>query len=268
MIKEAIQIADRISQKSIDNLSEEQLKKIISLIDYTTLNDTDTDESVSKWMKESIQLMNSVSTYCGGWCVYPEFVPLILSQRNSLPISIAAVSGNFPSGKAMTQLKIEEAVLTETMGAEEIDIVINKGWASEEAFTKIEKEIRLIKGSLEKAHLKVIMETGLLDHSKIEKISVAAIRAGADFIKTSTGKTKNGASLHAVAIMCFAIKEHFLETGRKVGIKPSGGISDAFEAQKYVSLVQEILGDEWLDNKLFRIGASRLLSNTIQELKA
>jgi len=242
------------------------LKEIISLIDYTTLNETDTEESVKIWLDNSIELMNSVSAYCGGWCVYPEFVALVNENRNDLPIAIAAVSGNFPSGKALTQVKIDESILAEAHGAEEIDVVINKGWAKDGSIHKIEKELQLIKGSLGSAHLKVIMETGLLSPESIYDVSKAAIRAGADFIKTSTGKTEKGASLEAVAIMCFAIKEHYDESGQMVGIKPSGGISDAEEAARYIKLVRSILGDEWINNKLFRIGASRLLTNAITKL--
>jgi len=267
MIENAIQLAREIDKKAIEKLSPGQLQKIISLIDFTTLNDDDTEESVSKWVDQSIEMMNSVGVFCGGWCTYSEFSPLLREKRNQLPIAIAAVCGNFPSGKALTQLKIEEAVLCESLGAEEIDVVINKGWAKENAFAKIEKEISLIKGSLAKAHLKVILETGMLTHKQIEEASRSALKAGADFIKTSTGKTPVGASLEAVAIMCYAIKEHYEKTGIKAGIKPSGGISNPEDAFKYYLLVETILGADWLTNQRFRIGASRLLSNTIAELR-
>lgn len=266
MIENALRISSQIKANLKSDLSEEQLKTIISLIDYTTLNDTDTQDSVSEWLNHSIQLMNSVSTYCGAWCTYSEFAPLLREKRNGLPIKIAVVSSNFPSGKALSQIKVEEAALSEALGAEEIDIVINKGWAKEDEFVRIEKEINSIKGVLENAHLKVIMETGLLSDKQIEETSKASIRAGADFIKTSTGKTEKGASLEAVAIMCLVIKEHYEKTGKKIGIKPSGGISSPEEAWQYVSLVKTILGDEWINNSLFRIGASRLLSNTVAAL--
>jgi len=266
MLEKAIQIAAQIDSDPIGELDSSSLKEIISLIDYTTLNDTDTIDSVRNWMMESINVMTAVGAYCGGWCVYSEFVPTLVENRNQLPISIACVSGNFPSGKAMSQIKVEESVYAESIGAEEIDVVINKGWANEGSFAKIEKELLLIKGSLNNAHLKVIMETGLLDPEQILHVSEAAIRAGADFIKTSTGKTENGASLEAVSIMCHVIKEHYDQTGYRVGIKPSGGISTAKEAAKYIQLVRVILGDDWINNKLFRIGASRLLQNAINDL--
>lgn len=267
MLEKAIQLASQIDSETIGELSASELKEIISLIDYTTLNDTDTNDSVRNWMLQSIQLMTEVDSFCGGWCVYSEFVPLLIENRNQLPISIACVSGNFPSGKAMSQMKVEESVYAESMGAEEIDVVINKGWAKEDNFSKIEKELSHIRGSLNTAHLKVIMETGQLDPEQIMHVSNAAIRAGADFIKTSTGKTENGASLEAVSIMCHVIKEHFESTGRKIGVKPSGGISTSKEAAKYIHLVRSILGNEWINNSLFRIGASRLLQNAINDLK-
>jgi deoxyribose-phosphate aldolase len=266
MLEKAIQIAAEIDTESSEKLDADALKEIISLVDYTTLNDTDTNDSVLNWMMESVNIMNSEGVYCGGWCVYPEFVPLIKENRNDLQISIACVSGNFPSGKAMSQLKVEESVYSESMGAEEIDVVINKGWAREGNYTKIEKEISLIKGALNTAHLKVILETGLLDPEQTMHASAAAIRAGADFIKTSTGKTERGASLEAVSIMCHVIKRLYDQTGKRVGIKPSGGISTTKEAAKYVQLVRRILGEEWISNKLFRIGASRLLQNAINDL--
>lgn len=268
MIEKAIQLAVKIEANTSPRLSTEQLKKIISLVDYTTLNDDDTEESVAIWLDKAIATMTEVSSYCGGLCTYSEFSPLLRQKRNNTPIAIAAVCGNFPSGKAHTQLKVEEAVLCESLGAEEIDVVINKGWAKENDFVKIEKELSLIKGALDTAHLKVIMETGMLKPFQIEEISKASIRAGADFIKTSTGKTSRGASLEAVSIMCFAIKEHFEKTGKKVGIKPSGGISEAEEAWKYIELVDAILGKEWINNSLFRIGASRLLNHAIAQLKS
>lgn len=267
MIENALKIANQINSAPSKKLSVSQLRTIISLIDYTTLNDTDTEQSVTEWLDESVRLMDSVSCYCGGWCTYPEFAPLLREKRNGMNIKIAVVSANFPSGKALSQIKVEESALSEAMGAEEIDIVINKGWAKENDFHKIEKEINSIRGVLENAHLKVIMETGLLSEKQILEISKAAIRAGANFIKTSTGKTEKGASLEAVAIMCHVIKEHYEKTGMKIGIKPSGGISEAVDAWKYISLVKNILGDDWINSSLFRIGASRLLGNTVNELR-
>ena len=266
MIVKALQQAELFKEKILESPDVKQLKLIISLIDYTTLNDTDNNESITKWVKESQLLIEKTSVNFGGWCTYAEFAPLVKSLRGFAPVSIAVVSGNFPSGKAVTELKVSESVLAEQAGAEEIDVVINKGWAVSGEYDKIGKEIKKIKNALTKAHLKVIMETGLLSPVQIQNISETAINAGADFIKTSTGKIPEGATFEAVAIMCYQIKDHYEKTGRKVGIKPSGGISTPEEALRYILLIERILGPGWIDSKFCRIGASRLLTNTADKL--
>lgn len=266
MIVKALQQAELFKEKILESPDKKQLKQIISLIDYTTLNDTDNVNSVSQWVKESQLLIEKTSVNFGGWCTYAEFAPLVKSLRGFAPVSIAVVSGNFPSGKASTELKVSESALAEQAGAEEIDVVINKGWAVNGEYDKIGKEIKAVKNALAKAHLKVIMETGLLTPVQIQQISETAIYAGADFIKTSTGKIPEGASLEAVAIMCHQIKEHFEKTDKKIGIKPSGGISTPKEALRYILLIERILGAGWIDPKFCRIGASRLLKNAVDEL--
>jgi deoxyribose-phosphate aldolase len=266
MIVKALQQAELFKEKVLEKPSEKQLRQIISLIDYTTLNDTDSVESVTKWVKESQLLIEKSGVNFGGWCTYAEFAPLVKSLRGFAPVSIAVVSGNFPSGKAVTEIKVSESVLAEEAGAEEIDVVINKGWAVNSEYDKIEKEIKKVKNALSKAHLKVIMETGLLSPVQIQKISEIAINAGADYIKTSTGKIPEGASLEAVSIMCYQIRDHYEKTGKKIGIKPSGGISTPEEALRYVLLIERILGSGWIDSKFCRIGASRLLKNSIDQL--
>jgi len=266
MIVKALQQAELFKEKIIESPNVKQLKQIISLIDYTTLNDIDNVESVTQWVKESQLLIEKSGVNFGGWCTYAEFAPLVKSLRGFAPVSIAVVSGNFPSGKAVTELKVSESVLAEQAGAEEIDVVINKGWAVNSEYDKIGKEIKEVKNALNNAHLKVIMETGLLSPVQIQNISETVINAGADFIKTSTGKIPEGASLDAVAIMCYQIKDHYEKTDKKVGIKPSGGISTPEEAMRYILMIERILGPGWIDPKFCRIGASRLLKNAIDEL--
>jgi len=268
MIVKALQKAELFKEKILKSPDNRQLNQIISLIDYTTLNDTDTIESVTRWAEESQLLCKKNGIAFGGWCTYAEFAPLLKKLRGSFPISIAVVSGNFPSGKAATEIKVSESLLAEQTGAEEIDVVINKGWALNSEYNKIGEELKAVRGALKKSHLKVIMETGLLTPVQIQKISETAIKVGADFIKTSTGKIPQGASLEAVAIMCYQIKEHHVLTGKKVGIKPSGGISTPDEALRFLLMIEDILGEEWLDPKFCRIGASRLLKNAIDELTA
>ena len=268
MIVKALQQAELFKEKILKSPDNQQLKQIIALIDYTTLNDTDSIESVTQWVKESQLLIDKTGISFGGWCTYAEFAPLVKKLKGDYPVSIAVVSGNFPSGKAATEIKVRESVLAEQNGAEEIDVVINKGWAVNGEYDKIGEELKTVRNALKTAHLKVIMETGLLTPVQVQKISEAAINAGADFIKTSTGKIPKGASLEAVAIMCYQIKEHFERTGKKIGIKPSGGISTPDEALRYLLMIEAILGDEWLDPMFCRFGASRLLKNSIDELVA
>lgn len=266
MIEKARIKAAIFKNKILKSPDNKQLKQIISLIDYTTLNDADNIESVTQWIKDSQLLIEKTGVSFGGWCTYAEFAPLVKKLRGSLSVSIAVVSGNFPSGKAATEIKVKESALAEQYGAEEIDVVINKGWAVNSEYDKIGKELKAVRKALKKSHLKVIMETGLLTPAQIQNISETAINAGADFIKTSTGKIPQGASLEAVAIMCFQIKEHYRLTGKKVGIKPSGGISTPDEALRYLLLVEDVLGEEWVEPNFFRIGASRLLKNAIDGL--
>jgi deoxyribose-phosphate aldolase len=268
MIVKALQKAELYKNKILKSPNDNQLKKIIELIDYTTLNDTDSIESVTKWVEDSKLLMADSGINFGGWCTYAEFAPLVKKLRGNLSVSVAVVSGNFPSGKAATEIKVRESALAEEKGAEEIDVVINKGWAVNSEYEKIENELIAVSNGLKKAHLKVIMETGLLTPVQIQNISGIAIKSGAKFIKTSTGKIPEGASLEAVAIMCYKLKEHYDYTGEMVGIKPSGGISTPDEALRYLLMIKDILGDQWLVSKFCRIGASRLLKNAIDELVA
>jgi deoxyribose-phosphate aldolase len=266
MIVKALQKAELFKNKILKSPDEQQLKQIIELIDYTTLNDTDNIESVTKWVEESQSLIAKSGISFGAWCTYAEFAPLVKKLRGSLPVAVAVVSGNFPSGQAATEIKVRESELAEKNGAEEVDVVINKGWAINSEYDKIKDELVSVRKVLKKARLKVIMETGILTPVQIQNISEIAINAGANFIKTSTGKIPQGASLEAVAIMCYKIKEHYELTGKKIGIKPSGGISTPDEALRYLLMIEDILGDEWLESIFCRIGASRLLKNAVDEL--
>ena len=265
MIVKALQQAKLFKEKILESPNNKWLEQIISLVDYTTLNDTDNIKSVTQWVEESQLLIKKTGINFGAWCTYAEFAPLLKKLRGELPVSIAVVSGNFPSGKAATQIKADESALAQQNGADEIDVVINKGWAINGEYDKIREELIAIRKALNKSHLKVIMETGILTPVQINKISEIAIQAGADFIKTSTGKIPQGASLEAVSIMCYQIKKHYEVTGKKVGIKPAGGISTPDEALRYLLMIESILGEGWIDAKFCRIGASRLLKNAVEE---
>jgi deoxyribose-phosphate aldolase len=181
-------------------------------------------------------------------------------------LKIAAVAGGFPSSMTFTKLKVEEAQLAVHAGANEIDIVLPLWAFLDGHYETCSNEISSIKKAIGDAHLKVILESGVLNIDQIWQASMLAIEAGADFIKTSTGKLPQAASPEAAFVMCLAIKQHFEETGKKIGFKPAGGIVTPEDAILYLTIVQEILGNEWLNPELFRIGASRLANNLLEKL--
>jgi deoxyribose-phosphate aldolase len=199
-------------------------------------------------------------------CVYPNMAHSVKAALKVPKVKIAAVAGAFPSSMTFTRIKIEEAHLAVTAGANEIDIVLPLWAFLEGHFETCMKEISDIKKTIDDAHLKVILETGVLNIDQIWQASILAIRAGADFIKTSTGKLPQAASPEAAFVMCLAIKQHFEETGKKIGFKPAGGIATPDDAVLYLTIVQEILGNEWLNPGLFRIGASRLANNLLEKI--
>ena len=182
-------------------------------------------------------------------------------------VNIAAVSAGFPSSQTFTEIKVAETALTVADGANEIDIVINVGNMIAGEYEEMCEEIMEVKAACNKAHLKVILETGALKTATlIKKASLLSIYAGADFIKTSTGKMEPAATLEAAYVMCQAIKEYYDKEGIKIGFKPAGGIVTTEDALGYYCIVKEILGEEWLNNEMFRLGASRLANNLLSEI--
>jgi deoxyribose-phosphate aldolase len=195
-------------------------------------------------------------------CVYPIFVETVKQALQANDVKIAAVVGGFPSSQTFTEVKIAETAMAVMQGADEVDTVMNLGNFMEENYEAISDELEEIKESARDAKLKVILETGALATSEnIRKAAILAAYCGADFIKTSTGKGYPGASTEAAYIMCQVIKQYHKLTNRKVGIKVSGGIRTAEEAVKYYTIVKEVLGNEWLNKDLFRIGASSLVGD-------
>jgi deoxyribose-phosphate aldolase len=182
-------------------------------------------------------------------------------------VKIACVSAGFPASQTFIEVKIAETALAVAGGADEIDIVLNVSEFLSGNYEEVCEEIDELKQACRQAHLKVILETGALKTaSNIKKASILALYSGADFLKTSTGKVYAGASLEAAYVMCIAIREYYAKTGRKVGFKSSGGISETEEAVKYYTIVKEVLGEEWCSNEYFRIGASRLANNLLQSI--
>lgn len=250
------------------NSTKKMFGTALSCIDLTTLNSTDTVSLVAAFTEKVNQFpeafpgMSNVAAIC----VYPNMAHTVKSTLKVPNVKIAAVAGGFPSSMTFPKIKIEEANLSVVAGANEIDIVLPL-WAFLEGHLETcKKEISDIKKVIGDVHLKVILETGVLNVDQIWQASILAIEAGADFIKTSTGKLPQAASPEAAFVMCLAIKQHFEETGKKVGFKPAGGIVTPEDAILYLTIIQEILGEEWLTPELFRIGASRLANNLLEKI--
>jgi len=195
-------------------------------------------------------------------CTYPLFVETVKQALTAQEVKIAAVAGGFPSSQTFTEVKIAETAMAVMQGADEIDIVMNLGYFMEENYEEIAEEIQEIKDSCRESKLKVILETGALTTPEyIQKAAILALYSGADFIKTSTGKGYPGATPEAVYTMCQVIKKYHSITGKRIGIKVSGGVRTAEDAVSYYTIIKEVLGNDWLNKELFRIGASSLLND-------
>lgn len=247
---------------------KELLKKIFSLIDLTTLSERDNADNVGQ-LCEKVNLMEEAYPSIpnvAAICVFPELVPVVREKLENPLVNIASVGGGFPSSQTFMEVKLREIELAVEMGADEIDIVLPVGKFLLDDLDLVHEEIRTIKETIGPRHLKVILETGsLADYSLVRKASILSMTSGADFIKTSTGKIPVGATPEAMVVMCGAIRDYYNKTGKKIGIKPAGGISDPLTAIQYYSIVESILGEEWLNSERFRIGASRL-ANRIMAL--
>lgn len=259
----------RIVEENFDkNNNANVWSKAFSLIDLTSLNTTDTEEKIEKMM---IKVNEFSSHYhdienVAAVCVYPSLVP-IARQTLQGNTRIAAVSACFPSSQTFIEAKVAEVALTAHAGADEIDVVISVGKFLSGKYEEVLDEIEEIKAACRGAHLKVILETGSLPSMQdIKRASLLAIAAGADFIKTSTGKTEPAAKLEAAYVMCQTIKEYYQKTGIKIGFKPAGGVATTEEAVKFYSVVNHVLGEEWMNKDLFRFGASRLANNLLSSI--
>ncbi len=258
-----------IAEKFDENNNVDVYKKLYSLIDMTTLNTTDSKESVWKFTEAVNDFegtrpdVNNVAAIC----VYPNFVGVVREALTAQNVKIACVSGGFPSSQTFLEIKVAETALAVADGTDEVDIVLNLGLFLEGSYDELCEEIQEIKAACRDAHLKVILETGALKTAEnIRKASILSLYSGADFLKTSTGKVYEGATLEAAYIMCLTLKEYYQQTGIKCGFKASGGISTTDSAVKYYTIVKEVLGEEWLSSELFRIGASSLAANLLQSI--
>lgn len=247
----------------------EVYKQLFNCIDLTTLRSEDHVASVANFVKrvnafeEEYGDMPNVAAIC----VYPNFAGTVRMNLEVSDVNIAAVSGGFPSSQTFTEIKVAETMLAVKDGADEIDMVINVGDMLAGNYEEVCDDISELKSACGEAHLKVILETGALKTAEtIKKASLLAIYSGADFIKTSTGKQDPAATLEAAYVMCQAIKEYYDKTGKKIGFKPAGGISTTADAIKYYCVVAAVLGEDWLNNTYFRIGASRLANNLLTDI--
>lgn len=261
---------DEIIAKHLEeNMNVEVYKTIFNCIDLTTLSITDSPQSVADFTErvnafdnEHPELKNVAAI-----CVYPNFAQVVRTVLDVTDVKVACVSGAFPTAQSFLETKIAETALAVASGADEIDIVFNIGNYLDGDWEEVCDEIIEQKHACRDAHLKVILETGALKTAEnIRNASVLSMYSGADFIKTSTGKGYEGATLEAAYVMALAIKEYYEATGNKIGFKAAGGVSTTADAVKYYTVIKEVLGEEWLSNDLFRIGTSRLANNLLGDI--
>lgn len=263
--------AAKFTKRSIKNEAKAVgLKMAVSMMDLTTLEGADSKGKVTHLCRKALRPM--ADRYdcppCAAVCVYPNLVAHAVSELKGTGIPVASVATGFPSGQYPLDLRIADVRDAVSSGAEEIDMVISRGRFLEGELNEVFDEIAATKEACGKVHLKVIFETGELQtYDNVRLISQMAIEAGADFIKTSTGKESVNATLPVSLVMIRAIRDYFEETGYRVGYKPAGGISKAKDALVYLALMKEELGDRWVQNDLFRFGASSLLGDIERQLE-
>jgi deoxyribose-phosphate aldolase len=265
-IKKGLKTVNSIASEAPD---KRLLMSILNSIDLTSLNTNDNKSKI-------LHLTGKVNSFSGRFsnipnvaaiCVYPNFVSVVKEKLTVKNVKIASVAGAFPSSQTFRNIKVSECKMAVEAGADEIDLVMPVGAFLGNDFEMVADEIREIKKAIGEKHLKVIVESGLLgDNEKIFKASMIAMDAGADFIKTSTGKTSVSATPEAAFIMCRAVLDFYSETGIRVGFKAAGGIVTTTDALTYYHIVSSCLGEEWLGKKLFRIGASRLANNILADI--
>jgi deoxyribose-phosphate aldolase len=267
-------IEDRIARITKRSLKSESkfagLKMVLSMIDLTTLEGMDTDKKVQQLCYKATHIHNELPNLpnVAAVCVYPTMVKTASNALKDFDVKVASVATAFPSGSSSLKIKIQETKEAIFNGADEVDMVISRGRFHSGEYNYVFDEIATIKETCgSDVRLKVILETGELgDYDHIRFASEVAINAGADFIKTSTGKIKPGATLPITLVMLEAIKDHYYNTGKMIGMKPAGGISNSKLALQYLLLVKETLGDLWLDNHWFRFGASSLANDVLMQI--
>ena len=260
----------RVTARSVKNEAKLQgLNLALSMIDLTTLEGLDTENKVRQMCYKARHLHDE---YAGlptvaAVCVYPNFVKTAVKELNGSGVKVASVATAFPSGHSSLAIKLEDTKIAIENGADEVDMVISRGRFHKGDYNFVFDEIAQIKSICGNARLKVILETGELgNYDKVRKASDIAIYAGADFIKTSTGKIQPAATLPVTLVMLEAIKDYYYRTGTMIGMKPAGGISNAKLALHYLIMLKETLGNKWLSNQWFRFGASSLANDILMQL--
>ncbi len=261
---------ERITKRSIKKETKVQgLKMALNMVDLTTLEGADTDKKVIQLCNKAQHLHDTYPDLptVAAVCVYPNFVKTAKTNLQGSGINVASVATAFPSGQSSLKIKLLDTKIAVDAGAEEVDMVISRGKFHEGDYNFVYDEIAAIKEACGNSRLKVILETGELGtFDKVRKASDIAIAAGADFIKTSTGKISPAATLPVTLVMLEAIKDYYYKTGIQVGMKPAGGISNSKLALQYLLLVKETLGKDWLTNKWFRFGASSLANDLLMQI--
>lgn len=256
-------------EKAPEHRTEEVKRLLLSCIDLTSLDTTDTDRRIMQWIEKVNALDNEHPDlpHVAAVCVYPKFADITRQTLQVEGVDIACVAGGFPSSQTFIEVKVAETALAVADGADEIDIVLSVGSFLAGDYETLCDEIAEIKAACGTAKLKVILETGALGSlEQVKRAAILSMYAGADFIKTSTGKMQPAATPEAAYVMCQAIREYHQKTGRRIGFKPAGGINTVDEAVNYYTIVREVLGEEWLNKDLFRIGTSRLTNRLLSEL--
>jgi deoxyribose-phosphate aldolase len=260
---------DRVTKRSVKGDTKmEGLKYILSMIDLTTLEGQDTPKKVQQLCEKALRLHAPCPElpHVAAVCVYPEMVKTAAAALKGSGIKVASVATAFPSGQAALHIKLADTQQALDDGADEIDMVISRGKFHSGDYAYVFDEIAAIKNCCGSTRLKVILETGELGTlDRIRLASEIALKAGADFIKTSTGKIGKAATLPVTLVMLEAIRDHYYQTGQMVGMKPAGGISNAKLALQYLVLLNETLGAAWMSNTWFRFGASSLANDVLMQ---
>lgn len=260
----------RFNTRSIKKSSKTQgLKLALSMIDLTTLEGKDTEGKVTQMCYKAAHMHDALPGLptVAAVCVYPTFVATAKKALQGTGIKVASVSTAFPSGQSTREVKIADTRFAVDNGADEVDMVISRGEFLKGNYGYVYEEIAAVKEACGDARLKVILETGELSTlDNVRKASEIAIHAGADFIKTSTGKVTPAATMPVTLVMLETIRDHYYNTGKMVGMKPAGGISTAKVALQYLVMVKETLGNAWLNNHWFRFGASSLANDLLMQL--